>query len=48
MPPPMIAGVCVAAAGSLVVAVILPRGRVQAVAPAGAEQAKTPLVADKA
>ncbi|WP_181926094.1 hypothetical protein [Streptomyces sp. Ag109_G2-15] len=45
----MIAGVCVAGAGSLVVATILPRGRVQATAPAEAEQhAETPLVADQA
>ena len=32
--PPMIAGVCVAVAGSLVVATILPRGRASAAAPA--------------
>ncbi|WP_176986386.1 hypothetical protein [Streptomyces sp. 2231.1] len=53
MTPPMIAGACVATAGSLVVAVILPRGRVQTAAPteavpAQAEHGETPLLADQA
>ncbi|MET8586212.1 MFS transporter [Streptomyces collinus] len=51
--PPMVAGACVAAAGSLVVAVILPRGGVRTASPekgvpTQAEPSEPPLIADQA